>query len=67
MPKSDMPKPDIRSDQAEPKFEAKPEPKVESKAEVKAEPKLDAVSRHDFYENLEEEMASLLGRPPGKP
>ena len=60
---------------AEPKFEPKAEPKTEHKTEHKAEPKFDAKpeSREpaatpgkNLYENLEEEMASLLGRPPGK-
>jgi flagellar protein FliO/FliZ len=63
----------------EPKFEAKPEPKFEPRAEPKAEPKLEAkfdakpeprepaaTPGRNLYENLEEEMASLLGRPPGK-
>jgi hypothetical protein len=56
----------------EPKFEPKPEPKFE---QPKAEPKFDvkpeprepaATPGKNLYENLEEEMASLLGRPPGK-
>jgi flagellar protein FliO/FliZ len=60
---------------AEPKAEHKTEPKAEHKTEHKAEPKFDAKpeSREppatpgkNLYENLEEEMASLLGRPPGK-
>src|SRR5262245_22064022 len=55
----------------EPKFDNKPE----SKFEPKSEPKLDAKPEprepaatpgKNLYENLEEEMASLLGRPPGK-
>jgi len=63
----------------EPKFDAKSEPKFEPKAEVKGEtktePKFDLKSERaeppatpgkNLYENLEEEMASLLGRPPGK-
>jgi hypothetical protein len=50
------PKSEIRLDGAEPKpHEASPAPKA------------DPLSRQDFYDNLEEEMASLLGRPPGKP
>ena len=53
---------DMRIGQAEPKIEAKAEPKLEPTVEPKAEP----ISRQDFYNNLEEEMASLLGRPPGK-
>jgi hypothetical protein len=77
-PKLDMPdvkvearvEPKIES-KPEPKLEAKPEPKLESpkpatKLEVTPQPKVDALSRQDFYDNLEEEMASLLGRPSGK-
>jgi hypothetical protein len=65
------PKLDIKP---EPLFEARPEPKVEAGAE-RHEPKLDirpepkpqsGIKSQDFYDNLEEEMASLLGRPPGK-
>jgi flagellar protein FliO/FliZ len=48
----------------EPKFEPKPEPKFDIKAEPKVEPP--ATPGKNLYENLEEEMASLLGRPPGK-
>jgi flagellar protein FliO/FliZ len=48
----------------EPKFEARPEPKFDVKAEPRAEPA--ATPGKNLYENLEEEMASLLGRPPGK-
>jgi flagellar protein FliO/FliZ len=73
-PRAVEPKNDIRP---EPKIEAKPEPRLEPKSEIhveRAEPKPDAapevkpdaMSRKDFYDNLEEEMASLLGRPPGK-
>jgi hypothetical protein len=65
----------------EPRFEPKPEikpeanldnrpapaaPKIEPQLEAKSEPKPEPLSRQDFYDNLEEEMASLLGRPPGK-
>jgi hypothetical protein len=65
------PKLDVRP---EPLFEPKPEPKVEAaperhepKLDVKAEPKPQpGLKSQDFYDNLEEEMASLLGRPPGK-
>jgi flagellar protein FliO/FliZ len=53
------------------------EPKREAKLETKSEPiaptpdgesdvKGEPPSRQDFYRNLEQEMASLLGRPPGK-
>lgn len=48
----------------EPKFESKPEPKFDFKAEPRTEPA--ATPGKNLYENLEEEMASLLGRPPGK-
>jgi flagellar biogenesis protein FliO len=55
-----------------PKFEPKPEPKVEAKNEPKIEPKLSTKAGPEpagknLYDNLEEEMASLLGRPSGKP
>jgi hypothetical protein len=48
----------------EPKFDAKPEPKLDLKPETRTEPP--ATPGKNLYENLEEEMASLLGRPPGK-
>ncbi|HET9715337.1 MAG TPA: flagellar biosynthesis protein FliO [Pseudolabrys sp.] len=48
----------------EPKFEAKSEPKFEFKPEPRTEPA--PTPGKNLYENLEEEMASLLGRPPGK-
>lgn len=44
---------------AEPKSEP---PKFESKPEAKPAP-----AAKNIYDNLEEEMANLLGRPPGKP
>jgi hypothetical protein len=56
----------------EPKHEPKIEPKIESKVEpaveAKPEPKLEpaATPAKKAFDNLEEEMASLLGRPPGK-
>lgn len=54
----------------EPKFEPKIEPKIETKVELpveqKAEPKLEPTPAKAAFDNLEEEMASLLGRPPGK-
>lgn len=64
----------------EPKFEPKFEPNLESKLEPKFEPKLEpkfdakfepkpepaATPGKDLYDNLEQEMASLLGRPSGK-
>jgi len=65
-PKADMPKADAKP---EPKFEmnpdfAPPEPKAEPKLSAKPEPK--PVSGKALFDNLEEEMASLLGRPSGK-
>jgi hypothetical protein len=48
----------------EPKFDARSEPKFEVKPETRTEPA--ATPGKNLYENLEEEMASLLGRPPGK-
>ena len=61
----------------EPKPEVKPEPRTEPKSDIRVdrpepkhepapEVKPDPMSRQDFYDNLEEEMASLLGRPTGK-
>jgi len=43
----------------EPKFDMKPEPKFEPRLDSPAPGK-------NAYDNLEEEMASLLGRPSGK-
>jgi flagellar protein FliO/FliZ len=53
----------------EPKIESKPEAKPETKFEPKIEPRHEAPATpgKNLYENLEEEMASLLGRPSGKP
>lgn len=48
----------------EPKFEANPEPKFDIKPEPKLEPP--PPPGKTAYDNLEEEMASLLGRPSGK-
>ena len=57
----------------EPKFEARTRTKVRDQAgdrklDAKAEPRPSqlATPGKNLYENLEEEMASLLGRPPGK-
>jgi hypothetical protein len=63
-PKLDI-KPEPRLDaRPEPLFEAKTEPKLD----IKPEPKSPSdFKSQDFYDNLEEEMASLLGRPSGKP
>ena len=57
----------------EPKFESKFEPKFEAKRDLRAEPKFElkpeapTAPDRNLYDNLEEEMASLLGRPPDKP
>ncbi len=56
----------------EPMFEVKPEQKAdtarhEPRLDIKPEPKPQTgLKSQDFYDNLEEEMASLLGRPSGK-
>jgi flagellar protein FliO/FliZ len=51
-------------------FEQRFEPKLEAKPEAKAEPKLEpaptSAPGKTPYENLEDEMASLLGRPAAK-
>ena len=73
-PKFDVkpdPKPETRP---EPTFEARheprPEPRQETRQEPRPEPRLDSPAPpppgKDVYDNLEEEMASLLGRPTGK-
>jgi flagellar protein FliO/FliZ len=46
------------------KFDTKFEPKFEFKPEPEAKP--EPAATKSLYDNLEEEMASLLGRPPGK-
>ncbi|HEY0223156.1 MAG TPA: flagellar biosynthetic protein FliO [Pseudolabrys sp.] len=53
----------------EPRFDAKFDSKFDAKFDAKPEPRLDsaAPAGKKLYENLEEEMASLLGRPSGKP
>lgn len=59
----------------EPKFEPKPEPKFEPKIEASAESKIEPKLANPEakpgpakapLDSLEEEMANLLGRPPGK-
>src|SRR5450631_2571015 len=60
----------------EPKFELNREPKLESKFEPKIETRFEPAVEQKTepkpapgkaaFDNLEEEMASLLGRPPGK-
>jgi flagellar protein FliO/FliZ len=61
--------------------EPKYEPRIETKFDTKAEPRFDMppepnldtrpeappAGQKNVFDNLEEEMASLLGRPPGKP
>jgi hypothetical protein len=47
----------------EPKIDSKAEPPVAPKPESKPEP---AAAAKKAFDSLEEEMASLLGRPPGK-
>jgi flagellar protein FliO/FliZ len=71
-PKVEKPEPKVETKpepKFEPRFAAKPEPKVEPKLEPKAEakPEPSPVPEKNLYDNLEEEMASLLGRPSGKP
>jgi len=58
--------PKVAEPQRVPPREAKPrnEPKTEPKLEPKLEPA--ATPGKSLYDNLEQEMASLLGRPPGK-
>lgn len=67
----------------DPKFETKGEARFdmppESRVEPRAEPRMDArqdtrsmrqpapAASKNVFDNLEEEMASLLGRPPGRP
>ena len=59
---------------AEPTFDSKPEPKFETPAEPRASEPRASEPRASYppaptknvFDNLEEEMASLLGRPPGK-
>jgi flagellar protein FliO/FliZ len=56
------PKNDQRARPAfDPKFEARPEPKFEFRPDAPTAPD------KSLYDNLEEEMASLLGRPPDRP
>jgi hypothetical protein len=55
------PMPPKTATRIEPKLDIKPEPKLDTKVE----PKVDAQAKNPF-DSLEEEMASLLGRQPGK-
>jgi hypothetical protein len=53
------------AERTEPKLDFAPEVKAEPKLDVKPDIKADAKSKNPF-DSLEEEMASLLGRQPGK-
>jgi len=79
-PSFEPPKFEPPQHEAEPKLESRPEPKFEPKLETPPEPKREA-TRHEpaepkpeaptapekkLYDSLEEEMASLLGRPSDK-
>ncbi len=65
-PKFDTkPEPKLDAVRAEPKFESRPEPVIETRAEPRLEKPAPAAVK-DPFDNLEEEMASLLGRPSGK-
>ncbi|MDO9412213.1 MAG: flagellar biosynthetic protein FliO [Pseudolabrys sp.] len=69
-------RPDVKFDARpeptfEPRVEAKPEPKADFRAEPTFELPPEPRPQHgpagkNVFDNLEEEMASLLGRPPGK-
>ena len=63
------PEPAVDLGHFEPKIELKPEPKFELKLEPRPAPKppeAPTAPEKQFYDNLEEEMANLLGRPSGK-
>lgn len=49
----------------EARLDTKPEPLIEPKLEPKLEPAAPSPGK-TLYDNLEQEMANLLGRPPGK-
>jgi hypothetical protein len=59
------PMPPKTATRVEPRLDIKPEPRLEPKVEPKSEPKIEAQAKNPF-DSLEEEMASLLGRQPGK-
>jgi hypothetical protein len=61
------PKFDVKPEaaRAEPKFENRAEPKLEPRQEPRLDTPPPAPGK-DVFDNLEEEMASLLGRPSGK-
>jgi hypothetical protein len=56
----------LRDAKLDTKGAAKVEPKIEPPLELKAEPKIAAPPVKAPLDNLEEEMANLLGRPSGK-
>ena len=60
----------VRENKSETKAESKTESKTETKSEPKretaVEPKVELAPSKAPFDNLEEEMANLLGRPPGK-
>jgi hypothetical protein len=60
-------RPDTKFDtKPEPRFDPRPEPKFEAAHEPRVEPRQPAPAGKAVFDSLEEEMASLLGRPPGK-
>jgi hypothetical protein len=60
-------RPDTKFDnKPEPRFDQRPEPKFEAAHEPRVEPRQPAPAGKAVFDSLEEEMASLLGRPPGK-
>jgi flagellar protein FliO/FliZ len=65
-PKFEAPKaePKLETPRPAPKVEARPEPKAEVKNEPKAEAK--PAAQKNPFDSLEQEMANLLGRQPGK-
>jgi len=50
----------------EPRADSRVEPKIEPKVEAKTEPKPEPAPAKSAFDSLEQEMASLLGRPSGK-
>ncbi len=60
-------RPDTKFDtKPEPRFDPRPEPKFEAAHEPRVEARQPAPAGKAVLDSLEEEMASLLGRPPGK-
>lgn len=70
-PKLDVSSFEPKAERAEPRLDVRPEtrfePKAEPKVEINPEPRAESKTDKNLYDNLEEEMASLLGRPSGKP